>query len=84
MSYLIDTNTISEMRKTNCNPNVKACIDVLPQDDIYISVVSLGEIMKGIEKTTDNEKKAKLSTFYAFFRFPLLLSNNNFLDLMIQ
>jgi hypothetical protein len=33
------TVTISEMRKTNCNPNGKAYIDVLPQDDIYISEV---------------------------------------------
>jgi predicted nucleic acid-binding protein len=64
MSYLIDTNTISEMRKINCNPNVKAYIDALPQDDIYISVVTLGEIMKGIEKTTDNEKKAKLFSWF--------------------
>ncbi len=50
MSYLIDTNVISEVRKgRRCDPNVARWYDALEDEDLYLSVLSLGEIRKGIE-----------------------------------
>lgn len=51
MSYLIDTNIISEVRKgARCDPNVAAWYESLDDGDIYLSVLVLGEIRKGVER----------------------------------
>jgi predicted nucleic acid-binding protein len=68
LKYLIDTNVLSELSKKAPNPDVVACIDALPKDDIYISVVTLGEIIKGIEKTSDVPKKEQLTGWYKKIR----------------
>ena len=50
MSYLVDTNVISEVRKgRRCDPNVARWYDALTDADLYLSVLTLGEIRKGIE-----------------------------------
>lgn len=51
MNYLIDTNIISEVRKGgNCDPRVAAWYDAIDDDSIFLSVLVLGEIRKGIER----------------------------------
>ncbi len=51
MNYLIDTNIISEVRKgERCDANVAAWYDRLDDADLYLSVLVLGEIRKGIER----------------------------------
>lgn len=51
MNYLLDTNIISEVRKgSDCNPHVAAWYDSIAEDSIYVSVLVLGEIRKGIER----------------------------------
>lgn len=50
MSYLVDTNVISELRKgTRCDPNVRAWFSPIPEEEIFLSVLTIGEIRKGIE-----------------------------------
>lgn len=50
MSFLIDTNVISEVRKgARCNGNVAAWYSSIKDADLYLSVLILGEIRKGIE-----------------------------------
>jgi toxin FitB len=49
MAYLLDTNVISELRKTNCHPAVEDWISSVDQGSIYISLFSVGEIRRGIE-----------------------------------
>ena len=50
MSFLIDTNVISEVRKgTRCNGNVAAWYSSIKDADLYLSVLILGEIRKGVE-----------------------------------
>ncbi len=51
MNHLIDTNIIFELRKGDrCNANVTAWYDTLNDDDLYLSVLVLGEIRKGVER----------------------------------
>jgi toxin FitB len=51
LNYLIDTNVISEIRKgPRCNPNVAAWYDSVSPETLYVSVLVLGEIRKGIER----------------------------------
>ena len=50
MSYLIDTNIISEIRKgTRCDANVSAWFASVADEDLFLSTLVLGEIRKGVE-----------------------------------
>ena len=50
MSYLIDTNIISEVRKgTRCDAHVSAWYASVADDDLFLSTLVLGEIRKGVE-----------------------------------
>lgn len=50
MSYLIDTNIISEVRKGNrCDAHVSAWYASIADDELFLSTLVLGEIRKGIE-----------------------------------
>lgn len=48
--YLVDTNVISELRKARRDPNVVAWLGSAPDDGLYLSVITIGEIAKGIAK----------------------------------
>lgn len=50
MSYLIDTNIISEVRKgARCDAHVSAWYASIADEDLFLSTLVLGEIRKGIE-----------------------------------
>jgi predicted nucleic acid-binding protein len=50
LSYLLDTNVISELRKgRRCNPGVASWFAEVASEHIYLSALTLGEIRKGIE-----------------------------------
>jgi predicted nucleic acid-binding protein len=58
MSWLLDTNILSELRKGNrADDNVKAWADRVRRDPQWISVLSLGEIRKGIEQIRQTDPK---------------------------
>lgn len=51
MNYLIDTKIISELRKgAQCNAHVAAWYASIDDGELYLSVLVLGEIRKGIER----------------------------------
>ena len=51
MNYLIDTNIISEVRKgERCDPNVASWYEKIEDASLYLSVLVIGEIRKGIER----------------------------------
>lgn len=60
MSYLIDTNVISEIVRPKPSHKVLSWFESIPNQSIYLSVLTLGEIRKGIEKTELKERKEKL------------------------
>ena len=50
MTWLVDTNVISEVRKRDrCHPAVAAWWAAVDERDLFFSVLSLGEIRRGIE-----------------------------------
>ena len=56
MNYLIDTNIISEVRKGDrCDPRVAVWYASIDDADIYLSVLVLGEIRKGVERARPND-----------------------------
>jgi len=63
MKYLVDTNIISEMTKAKPNKGVAKWFSSNFETDMFISVMSIGEIVFGIEKLTDENRKMKLSAW---------------------
>lgn len=50
MSFLIDTNVISEVRKgARCDPGVSSWYKEIADEDLFLSTLVLGEIRKGVE-----------------------------------
>ena len=65
MKYLLDTNVVSEFRLSSPNPGVVAWWAGVDQDSLYLSVITLGEIRKGIERkrARDPELASALDVF---------------------
>jgi toxin FitB len=57
MKYLLDTNVISELIVRQPDPKVVEWIDDLDPDMVYLSVFTIGEIRKGIEKLAPSKRK---------------------------
>lgn len=59
MSYLLDTNVLSELRKgPRGHPHVAAWLASVPDHTIYLSVLVLGEIRRGIERMRRRDPRA--------------------------
>ncbi|MGH9040688.1 MAG: type II toxin-antitoxin system VapC family toxin [Acidimicrobiia bacterium] len=50
MSYLLDTNVLSEARKPRGDRGVKSWIKTVPGSDLFLSVLVVGEIRQGIDR----------------------------------
>ena len=60
MSYLLDTNVVSETIRRNPNKAVISWLDQIPGEAFFVSVLTLGEIRKGIESLIDRKRREKL------------------------
>lgn len=60
MSYLVDTNVLSELRRTKPDSSVLAWFSKRPPASLYLSVLTLGEIRKGIELLSDRKRQLAL------------------------
>ncbi|MES2017703.1 MAG: type II toxin-antitoxin system VapC family toxin [Pseudomonadota bacterium] len=60
MSYLLDTNVLSELRRKAPSDRVVAWMAQRPASTLYLSVLTLGELHKGVEGLTDAGRRAGL------------------------
>ena len=60
MSFLLDTNVISEWVKPQPDPNVMAWMAEVDEDRVYLSVASLAEIQHGIELLCPGHRRDRL------------------------
>ena len=56
MAYLLDTNVVSELRKPKPHGAVVQWIQDIPDIDLHISAVTIGEIQAGIELTREQDE----------------------------
>ena len=54
--YLLDTNVVSELRKPKPHGAVLQWIQNVPDADLHISAVTIGEIQAGIELTREQDE----------------------------
>ncbi len=60
MSYLIDTCVISELVRAEPNAAVVEWISGVDEDQLFLSVLTLGELHKGVAKLTDGARARRL------------------------
>jgi len=60
MKYLLDTCVVSELVSKIPNSRVVEFVDSLDDDDVYLSVITIGEVTKGIEKLSKSKRKQEL------------------------
>jgi tRNA(fMet)-specific endonuclease VapC len=63
VNYLLDTCVISELISRRPAEKVVRWVDSVPEDRVYLSVITLGEIKKGIEKLEESERKSTLAAW---------------------
>ena len=60
MSYLLDTNVVSESEQAKPNPLVMEWLAARDESDVYLSALTIGEIRRGIEMLEPGKKKTHL------------------------
>ncbi len=66
MSYLLDTNVISELRKgERANPSVVSWFADIADEEIFLSALTIGEIRRGVEsvRRRDPDSAAALDSW---------------------
>jgi hypothetical protein len=63
VNYLVDTCVLSELMKRHPEQKVADWIEACPEDALHVSVLTLGEIQKGIAKLADPQNKHRLQTW---------------------
>jgi toxin FitB len=60
MSFLLDTNVVSEWTKPRPNPGVIDWLANVDEDSVYLSVVTLAELRHGIERLSPGKRRTQL------------------------
>jgi predicted nucleic acid-binding protein len=61
MNYLLDTNVISELVRNIPNEAVLKWIDGINSEKLYLSVITIGEIRKGVAGIQEFQRQEKIS-----------------------
>ncbi len=65
MKFLLDTNVVSETRRTQCHPAVRARLEATENSDLYISVITVGEVAFGIARLEQGKRREELAEWLA-------------------
>ncbi|MEP6902054.1 MAG: type II toxin-antitoxin system VapC family toxin [Actinomycetota bacterium] len=84
MRFLLDTNIISEPKQKKPNAQVLEWLDAQDESKLFLSVLTVGEIRKGISRLESGKKKAELEQWLEklrsrFLRRILSLTEKTFL-----
>ena len=60
MSYLLDTNVVSELARSRPEPAVADWFACMADEALYLSVLTLGELRKGVELLRQGAKRERL------------------------
>ena len=63
MTFLLDTNIISEWRKPHRDPGVVAWLQAVDEDTTFMSVVTVAELTQGVVRLPAGKRKDDLSTW---------------------
>jgi predicted nucleic acid-binding protein len=65
--YLLDTNVVSELRRSRPHGSVLAWLRSVPDSELHLSAVTIGELQAGVELTRDQDpqRAAEIETWIA-------------------
>ena len=59
MRVLLDTCVLSELRRSKGHPGVRLAVDAIESDSLFVSVISVGEIAKGIALLKESSRNRR-------------------------
>ena len=68
MKVLLDTCVLAELRHPKGSAKVKAAVEALPDDALFLSAITIGELVKGIELLKPSKKRRELANWLSFLR----------------
>lgn len=63
MKYLLDTNAISEVIKPQPNAGFETWMDETDEESLYLSVLTVGELRRGIDRLPEGSRRRKLEAW---------------------
>jgi toxin FitB len=60
MNYLLDTCVLSEFTRRQAEEKVIRWLDRIDEERLFISVITIGEIQRGVERLPDSARKTEL------------------------
>ncbi len=63
MNFILDTNVVSELVARDADQNVVNWVDSIDSESVFLSVITIGELKKGIERLPDSERKKALESW---------------------
>jgi toxin FitB len=64
MKYMLDTCVVSELIAKQPNQTVLDWLNTQPNQDLYLSAITIGELVKGIGKLPDSKRKSSLQDWF--------------------
>jgi tRNA(fMet)-specific endonuclease VapC len=64
MKYILDTNIVSELIAKQPNKQVIEWLQRLDPENLFLSVITMGEIRKGIEKLPESLRKKNIQAWF--------------------
>ena len=64
MKALLDTSVISELVSKKPNPKVVEFVDSLDAGDVFLSVITVGDMVKGIEKHPSSRRRSEQQAWF--------------------
>jgi len=63
MNYILDTNVVSELVAREADQKVVNWVDSIDSESVFLSVITIGELKKGIEKLPDSKRRKTLESW---------------------
>lgn len=63
MKFLLDTCLISEPLKKRPDPRVLTWLEEQDEDQLFLSVLTIGELQKGVQKLAEGSRKEELQSW---------------------
>jgi len=63
VNFLLDTCLVSELTRPKPHPRVAEWIRSEPESKLYLSVLTIGELRKGIERLPDSHKRNQIEAW---------------------
>jgi predicted nucleic acid-binding protein len=65
VKVLVDTNVLSEARRPDGHPAVRAALAAVADEDLFLSAITVGEIAHGVARLPAGKRRDELAAWFA-------------------